>query len=113
VDFPIVSATTLGKQLLDPNPVRVGGIRLRLPQRCVHRPFRAVVRGVGMTRVDFRLDGRRLAHVSAPDARGHWTARVNTRRLRAGLHRLSAAVWVSRGAKHPAKRLRARFRVCG
>jgi hypothetical protein len=111
-DFAIVSAGDPGRQVLDENPVRVGSVRLSLPRRCAIGSFRAVLRGVAVSRVDFALDGRRVRSVRRPDAAGRWSAVVRTRGLRAGWHEVAAGVWFSPLASKPDTTVRGRFRRC-
>ncbi|MFL5894864.1 MAG: hypothetical protein ACJ76Z_07085 [Thermoleophilaceae bacterium] len=112
IDFPIASATDPGRQLIDPEPVRVGSVALSVPHGCVRRPFVAALTGTGITRVDFRVDRRRSRSVRKADGHGRWSLRVDPRRLRAGRHTLTAAVWFSNASAQPAKQVSAHFRSC-
>lgn len=66
--------------------------RLSAPAGCPPSAFFARVRGRGIQSVRFTLDGRRLATVYRPDVAGAWKARVNTRSLSTGKHRIVARV---------------------
>ena len=112
VDFPIVPAPPPGQQLLDPEPVRIGVVKLTVPRGCRRKPFAATLAGRGVTRVDFSVDGRVVRSVRAPDKLGRFAARIDPRRVRRGRHKLAAAVWFSRIATSPAKQVTATFRSC-
>lgn len=66
--------------------------RLLAPAGCPPQSFFARVRGRGIARVRFSVDGRRLATVYRPDRAGVWKVRVNTRYMSTGKHRLVARV---------------------
>lgn len=91
--------------------VRRGQARLHAVRKrgCVRSPFELRVRGSSMRRVGFRLDGRRIALVTTPDARGRYVLRVPRRS--AGRHTVTALVRFVAGAG-PAERIRHDFTVC-
>lgn len=88
-----------------------GAARFRGPRRCVNRPFSAVVTGRQIRRVVFSIDGRRYRTVRRPNARGQWLARINPRRFRRGVHRVTARVTFVRGAG-ASRTMRIAFQRC-
>ena len=108
---PLELGVQLGGILLDPGGATlVGKARLvGLPGGCVQRSFRARVIGDGIRRVEYRVDGRRVAVRRRPA----FAATIGVRRLRAGRHRLTAVVIYGSGDRAPTKRLSRVFRRCG
>ena len=100
----------VGGLLLDPGgATRIGRARLVGPSaRCVRRAFSVRVDGDGITRVEYRVDGRRVASTR----RRGFRARVPVRALSAGPHRLTAVVAYGSDGGGPVKRLQLRFRRC-
>jgi hypothetical protein len=112
-DFPIVAAGELPRQMLDPSPVHIGNVRLRVPRGCVRRPFVATLSGLGVTRVDFAVDRRLVRSVRRADRHGRWTARIYPRRLTKGRrHTVTASVWWSTASRTPGRRASVAFRTC-
>jgi hypothetical protein len=111
-DFAVPGERDPGRILVDDGAVRVGTVKLSVPGGCPRRAFIATLRGQGVKRVDFRVDGRLVRSVRRVDERGRYTVRIDPARVRAGRHVLSAAVWFSRVATKPAKTVRATFRSC-
>lgn len=66
---------------------------------CLRKPFRVGLRGRGIRRVIFRIDGRRIAVVRGRDARKRFSLRVDPRRFAAGTHRIKARVVYARGKR--------------
>jgi hypothetical protein len=91
---------------------RIGAVRARLlaPTGCAAHTFSARVRGAGIARVVFRLDGKKVKTVSKA---GQFTARVNPTRLSLGIHRLVATVTFQASRHAKARTLRASFQRCG
>jgi uncharacterized repeat protein (TIGR01451 family) len=82
---------------------------------CVYRSFDASVRGQGIAKVIFLLDGKRVKRVAntRQAARVRIRLRINMARLRAGMtHRLIAKVTFAAGAAPKSKTLRLSFRLC-
>ena len=101
----------LGGLLLDPGGASgIGKARLvASPGRCARRAFAVSVSGPGISRVEYRVDGRRVAL-----GRGRaFRARIPVARLRPGRHRLTAVVAYGSDGGSPFKRLERRFRRCG
>ena len=74
-------------------------------------PVTLRVRGRQIRRVTFFVDGRRVAGVTRASSAGLYTARVDPRRLRVGVHRVRARVQFRSGAG-PARTLNMSFRTC-
>ena len=87
--------------------------RLLAATGCTARPFTAGVRGTGIARVVFRLDGKRIATVTTRDRSGLYALRVNPARYRVGIHRLVATVIFSASSHAKPRTLRASFQRCG
>lgn len=100
-----------GALMIDPGgALTIGRVRLVAPRAgCRSRAFRVAVEGDGITRVEYRVDGRRVA-VGRGSGFG---ARIAVSRLAPGAHRLVAVVGFGSGGDAPAKRLQLRFRRCG
>jgi hypothetical protein len=90
---------------------RVGAVRARLlaPTGCLSRSFSARVRGAGIAKVVFRLDGKTIKTIRKG---GLFTARVNPQRLSLGVHRLVATVTFKASSHAKARTLRASFQRC-
>lgn len=91
---------------------RIGAVRARLlaPTGCTAHSFSARVRGVGIAKVVFRLDGKKLKTVNKA---GTFSARVNPARLSLGVHRLVATVTFQASRKAKSRTLRSSFQRCG
>lgn len=111
-DFPILSATDPGQQLLDGGPVRVGAVKLALPKGCARKRFAVVLTGSGVVRVDFRVDGRVVRSVRRPDATGRFAIHIDPRKLSRGRHKVTAAVWFSKTEVNAQRLVSKTFRVC-
>jgi hypothetical protein len=86
---------------------RVAGIRT-----CpATRPVTLRVQGRQIRRVTYFVDGRRVATVTRADAAGRYIARVDPRRLRAGVHRVRVRVQF-RSDAGPVRTLNMSFRTC-
>src|SRR4051794_34336694 len=82
-----------------------GSAALLGPGSCVKKPFRARVKGSGIDRVTFSVDGKRV--------RSHGlAARIDPSRMRGGSHRLAARVEFVTGSGQAARTLRRTFRRC-
>jgi hypothetical protein len=91
---------------------RIGAVRARMqaPTGCVaSRAFSARVRGAGIAKVVFRLDGKRIKTVRKG---GLFSARVNPQSLRIGVHRLVATVTFTAASHAKARTLRTSFQRC-
>jgi hypothetical protein len=90
---------------------RIGAVRARLlaPTGCLSRSFSARVRGAGIAKVVFRLDGKTVKTIRKGSL---FTARVNPQRLSLGVHRLVATVTFNASSHAKARTLRASFQRC-
>ena len=92
--------------------VRRGSARIAAVRACpITSPVTLRVRGRQIRRVTFFVDGRRVASVARASSAGLYTARVDPRRLRVGIHRVRARVQFRSGAG-PARTLNMSFRTC-
>ena len=91
---------------------RIGAVSARLlaPNGCLSRSYTARVRGAGIARVVFRLDGKTIKTVKKGAL---FTARVNPTRLSLGVHRLVATVTFQASRHAKTRTLRASFQRCG
>jgi hypothetical protein len=91
---------------------RIGSVSARLlaASGCAARSFNARVRGVGIAKVVFRVDGKKIKTVRKGSL---FSARVNPARLRLGVHRLVATVTFEASRHAKSRTLRASFQRCG
>ena len=82
------------------------------PARCSARPFLAWVRGYRISKVSFRLNGRRLKTVSVADWSGRYGVTVRPGKLRNGRHVVAARIEFVKGSKLKQRTLRLRFSKC-
>jgi hypothetical protein len=106
-----VAAVAPARAVQGVRAVSRGRARIAGARTCPVSAFNVRVTGRQIRRVTFTVDGRRVAAVTRADRLGRWQARVNPRRLRAGLHRVRARVEFNRGAGS-ARTLRMSFRTC-
>lgn len=101
----------LGALLIDPgDAVAIGRARLIAPRGgCRRAAFQVAVEGNGIARVEYRVDGRRVA---ASRRRG-FRARIAVARLAPGRHTLVAVLRYGTRPSSPTKRLTLAFRRCG
>lgn len=90
-----------------------GSARLAAAPSCAKRPFRTRVKGTGIERVTFSVDGHKVRTASAAGEDGSFAARIDPRRLSRGRHRLTARVEFVTGTGQAARTLRSSFRRCG
>ena len=90
---------------------RIGAVRARLaaPTGCQSKTFSASVRGVGIARVVFHLDGKRLKTLRRGSL---FTVRVNPASLKLGVHRLVATVTFQANRRARSRTLRSSFQRC-
>jgi hypothetical protein len=72
--------------------VSVSGAGTRGPGGCVQRSFKVSVRGSGILRVDYLLDGRAMKRVTKRDSSGRYRADVSLTGLARTSHRITARV---------------------
>jgi thrombospondin type 3 repeat protein len=91
---------------------RIGNVSARLlaASGCAARSFNARVRGVGIAKVVFRLDGKKIKVVKKGSL---FSARVNPQKLSLGVHRLVATVTFQASRHAKSRTLRASFQRCG
>jgi Thrombospondin type 3 repeat len=91
---------------------RIGNVSARLlaASGCAAHSFNARVRGVGIAKVVFKLDGKRIKTVRKGSL---FSARVNPQKLRLGVHRLVATVTFEASRHAKSRTLRASFQRCG
>jgi len=112
VDFPVVTPSDAPRQLIDPDPVRIGPFRLSVRHSCARKPFLAYLTGKGVHRVDFRVDGRLVRSIRVRADASRSSVRIVPRRLRPGAHALTAALFFGSASSNPSKTLTARFQTC-
>jgi hypothetical protein len=89
-----------------------GRARLASPSGCVKGFFKARVRGRAIASVRFAVDGRLVKVVRRPNAKGVFTARINSVKYGTGAHRLTARVRFEAASRTRARTLSARFFRC-
>ena len=82
--------------------------RLLAPTGCAGKAFNAVVRGRGIARVVFYVDGKRVAVKRGSNVK----LRVDPRRMRVGVHRLVAVVHFSAPSRMAPRRIVRSFQRC-
>ncbi|MDQ3933482.1 MAG: chitobiase/beta-hexosaminidase C-terminal domain-containing protein [Actinomycetota bacterium] len=70
-------------------------------EACLNRPVVTWVRGKGIARVVFYLDGKRKATVTRPDSEGRFSLRTDRRKLTPGVHEVRARVYFKRAGRAP------------
>ncbi len=78
---------------------------------CLKRPVLTWVKGTGIKRVVFYLDGKRRSTVTRPDAEGRYSLRTDRRTLSPGKHEVRARVFFKRAGRAP-KTLRFQIQPC-
>ena len=94
------------------SPVRVGNARLIAPTGCVARAFNARVRGVEIVKVVFKIDGKKVKTLTKPNSGANFQYRVNPKKFRIGVHRITATVTFSKETNQKAKTYRISFQRC-
>ena len=89
-----------------------GTARLVSASGCASRTFTAGVRGTGIARVVFTLDGKRLRTVTKRNAKGLYAVRINPSKFRVGVHRLVVRVTFQPNRNTAARTLRGAFQRC-
>ena len=84
--------------------------RMASPSRCVARTFRQVVRGTGIRRVTFTVNGRRVARVTG--RRSAYAVRIDPRAYSTGALRITARVEYVAASGKRAQTLRATVLRC-
>jgi hypothetical protein len=99
-------------QLVLPERIVPGSARLLGPTGCVGKVFQARVRGTKIARVVFRLDGKVVKRLTKPNQSTAFAFRVDTKKLRIGVHRLVATITFQAGSGTKPKTLRLSFQRC-
>jgi hypothetical protein len=89
-----------------------GSARLLAPTGCVSRKFNARVSGQNVAKVVFKLDGKRIKTLTAPNAGTRFQIRVNPAKFRIGVHRITATVTFKPATKKKAQTFRISFQRC-
>jgi len=89
-----------------------GSARLLAPTGCVARRFNARVSGQNVAKVVFKLDGKRVKTLTAPNAGTRFQIRVNPAKLKIGVHRIVATVTFKPQTKKKAQTFRISFQRC-
>jgi len=89
-----------------------GSARLLAPTGCVSRKFNARVSGQNVAKVVFKLDGKRIKTLTAPNAGSRFQIRVNPAKFRIGVHRITATVTFKPATKKKAQTFRISFQRC-
>jgi hypothetical protein len=74
--------------------------------------FNASIRGKGMQKVVFKLDGRKAKTITNLRDNRSYKYRVNVRKLGIGAHTVSATVTYRQGRGTKTKTIRLTFRIC-
>jgi hypothetical protein len=110
---PSVVPTSSPQATVKPSRASSGRASLSRPSGCIIGPKVAVsVRGKGIARVTFWVDGRRMATVTRA-RQGRYSLVLDTRKVKVGSHRVTARVWFKASAATRSKTLRTRFLRCG
>jgi hypothetical protein len=89
-----------------------GSARLLAPTGCVARRFNARVSGQNIAKVVFKLDGKRVKTLTAPNAGTRFQIRVNPAKMKIGVHRIVATVTFKPATKKKAQTFRISFQRC-
>ena len=89
-----------------------GSARLLAPTGCVSRAFNARVSGQNVAKVVFKLDGKKIKTLTAPNAGTRFQIRVNPAKFRIGVHRIVATVTYKAATKKKAQTFRISFQRC-
>jgi hypothetical protein len=89
-----------------------GNARLLAPTGCASRAFNARVSGQNVAKVVFKLDGKTVKTLTAPNAGTRFQIRVNPAKMRIGVHRIVATVTFKPATKKAAQTFRISFQRC-
>jgi hypothetical protein len=112
------TATAVARTALRParagvNPSSAASARISGSTGCARGRYAvARVQGPGLRQVTFRLDGRVVRTISAPNRGGAFELRVPVRRVRAGRHEIRATVTFGPGTQAADRTLRLVFSRC-
>ena len=89
-----------------------GSARLLAPTGCVSRAFNARVSGQNVAKVVFKVDGKKVKTLTAPNAGTRFQIRVNPAKMKIGVHRIVATVTFKPATKKAAQTFRISFQRC-
>lgn len=108
---PLVSAAVIAASS-GPAKALLSNAGVRGPGGCVQRGFKVAVRGANIQRVDFALDGKRMARVTKRDSSGMFRATIKVGGLSRRTHRITARVAFFPGTSPRVRSLPIAFRRC-
>ncbi len=88
-----------------------GSARLRGPSGCVHRRFRATVRGSKIAQVTFYRDGKRIKRIVAKAGQRRFSVMVEPARAQ-GVHRITAKIRFRSASQTRTRTLRLSYQRC-
>jgi hypothetical protein len=100
------------EQLVLGERIAPGNARLIAPTGCVAKAFNARVRGTGVVKVVFTLDGRKIKTLTKPNSGALFSVRVNPAKLKFGVHRVVATVTFGAATKKKPQTFRVSFQRC-
>jgi hypothetical protein len=100
------------EQIVAGERILPGSARLLAPTGCVSRAFNARVSGVNVATVVFKLDGKKIKTLKAPNAGTRFQIRVNPAKFKIGVHRIVATVTFKPSTKKAAQTFRISFQRC-
>ena len=89
-----------------------GSAQLVAPTGCVSKAFNARVKGVGVVKVVFTLDGKKIKTLTKPNSAKNFQVRVNPAKFRIGVHRIVATVTFAADTKKKPQTFRISFQRC-
>jgi hypothetical protein len=89
-----------------------GNARLLAPTGCASRAFNARVSGQNVAKVVFKVDGKKVKTLTAPNAGTRFQIRVNPAKMKIGVHRIVATVTFKPATKKAAQTFRISFQRC-
>jgi hypothetical protein len=92
--------------------IEPGSARLIAPTGCVSRAFNARVSGQNVAKVVFKLDGKKVKTLTAPNAGTRFQIRVNPAKMRIGVHRIVATVTFKPSTQKKPQTFRISFQRC-
>lgn len=96
---PATAVSSPTTPLGSPASTPKGTARIAAPSGPARRPFRVTVTGRQIARVVFFVDGKRRGTVRARPGRTRFSLRINPRRQRPGVHRVTARVTFSTSSR--------------
>jgi hypothetical protein len=100
------------EQIVAGERILPGSARLLAPTGCASRAFNARVSGQNVAKVVFKLDGKKVKTLTAPNAGTRFQIRVNPKKMRIGVHRIVATVTFKAETKKAPQTFRVSFQRC-